>query len=30
MNNLKLMRENIHLIENTKLFTEINKQIFDK
>ena len=30
MNNLKLMRENIHLIKNIKLFTEVNKQIFDK
>ena len=30
MNNLKFMRENIHLIENVKLFTEINKQIFNK
>tara|TARA_B100000989_G_scaffold120267_1_gene88690 strand:+ start:527 stop:2302 length:1776 start_codon:yes stop_codon:yes gene_type:complete len=30
MNNLKLIRENIHLIKNIKLFTEVNKQIFDK
>ena len=30
MTNLKLMRENIHLIENVKLFTEVNKQIFEK
>ncbi len=30
MNNLKLMCENIHLIENVKLFTEVNKQIFNK
>ncbi len=30
MNNLKLMQENIHLIEDIKLFTKINKQIFDK
>ena len=30
MNNLELMRENIHLIENVTLFTEINKQIFSK
>ena len=30
MNNLKLIRENIHLVENVKLFTEVNKQIFDK
>ena len=28
--NLKLMQENIHLIENVKLFTEMNTQIFDK
>jgi len=30
MNNLRLMQENVHLIENIKLFTEVNKQIFDK
>ena len=30
MNNLKLIRENIHLVENVKLFTEVNKQIFNK
>ena len=30
MNNLRLIRENIHLVENIKLFTEVNKQIFDK
>jgi len=30
MTNLKLMKENIHLIENVKLFTEVNKQIFEK
>ena len=30
MNNLKLMQEHIHLIENIKLFTEVNKQIFEK
>ncbi len=30
MNNLKLIGENIHLVENVKLFTEVNKQIFDK
>ena len=29
MNNLKLMQEHIHLIENIKLFTEVNKQIFE-
>ena len=28
MNNLELMRENLHLIENVSLFTEVNKQIF--
>ncbi len=28
MNNLNLLQENIHLIENIKLFTEVNKQIF--
>ena len=28
--NLNLMQENIHLIENIKLFTEVNKQIFEK
>ncbi len=30
MTNLSLMQENIHLIENIKLFTEVNKQIFKK
>ena len=30
MNNLSLLQENIHLIENIKLFTEVNKQIFEK
>ena len=30
MNNLKLMQKHIHLIENIKLFTEVNKQIFEK
>ncbi len=30
MNNLTLMQENIHLIENIKLFTDINIQIFNK
>ena len=30
MNNLNLIQENIHLIENIKLFTEVNKQIFEK
>ncbi len=28
LNNLSLFQSNIHLIENIKLFTEINKQIF--
>jgi len=30
MNNLNLIQEHIHLIENIKLFTKINKQIFDQ
>ncbi len=29
LNNLSLFHSNIHLIENIKLFTEINKQIFN-
>ena len=29
MNNLDLFQENIHLIENIKLFTELNKKIFE-
>ena len=29
MNNLKLLQSNIHLIENIKLFTKINIQIFE-
>ena len=28
MNNIELMQKNIHLIENIKFFTEVNKQIF--
>ena len=28
MNNLELLQSNIYLIENIKLFTEVNKQIF--
>ena len=28
INNLNLLKENLHLIENTKLFTEINNKIF--
>ena len=30
INNLNLMQSNIHLIENIKLFTEVNKKIFSK
>ena len=30
MTNLKLIKEHIHLVENVKLFTEVNKQIFEK
>ena len=30
ISNLDLMKNHIHLIENIKLFTEINKQIFEK
>ena len=30
MTNLSLMKEQIHIIENIKLFTEVNKQIFEK
>jgi DNA primase len=29
MKNIKLFKENIHLIENTKFFTNENKQVFD-
>jgi len=29
INNLNLIKQNIHLIENTKLFTKVNKQIFE-
>ena len=29
MNNLDLLQANIHLIENIKLFTEVNRQIFE-
>jgi len=29
MNNLRLLQANIHLIENIKLFTKVNKQIFE-
>ncbi len=30
MNNLNLMQEHIELIENIRLFTDVNKQIFEK
>ena len=30
LNNLKLFKENIQLTENIKIFTDINKQIFEK
>ncbi len=30
MTNLDLIQKNLHLIENVKFFTEINKQIFEK
>ena len=30
INNLNLIQKNIHLVENIKLFSEINKQIFEK
>jgi DNA primase len=30
INNLRLIQENIGIVENVKLFTEVNKQIFDK
>jgi DNA primase len=29
INNLSLIQENLHLVENIRLFTEINKQIFN-
>ena len=29
LNNLNMLNENIHLIENIKLFTEVNKKIFE-
>jgi len=28
INNLNLIQENLHLVENTKMFTDMNKQIF--
>ena len=30
INNLDLIQQNIHVLENIKLFTEINKQIYEK
>ncbi len=30
INNLNLLRDHIHLVENIKLFTKVNKQIFEK
>ncbi len=30
LNNLNLIQQNIHLVDNIKLFTEVNKQIFEK
>ncbi len=30
INNLRLIQENIGIVENVKLFTEVNKQIFEK
>jgi len=30
INNLNLMRDHIHLLKDIKLFTEVNKQIFEK
>ena len=30
INNLNLIQENIHLVEDIKLFTDVNKQIFEK
>ena len=30
INNLNLIQSNIHLIENIKLFTEVNKKIFNQ
>ena len=29
MNNLELLQKNIHLIESIKLFTDVNKQVFE-
>ena len=30
INNLNLIQENLHLVENSKIFTEMNKQIFNQ
>ena len=30
LNNLEIIKENIHLVENIKIFTEENKMVFDK
>ena len=30
INNLDLIQQNIHMVENIKLFTEVNKQIYEK
>jgi DNA primase len=30
INNLSLIQENLHLVDNIKLFTEVNRQIFDE
>ena len=30
VNNLELIQENLHLVENVRIFTEINKQIFNE
>ena len=30
INNLNLMRDHIHLLQDIKLFSEVNKQIFEK
>ena len=30
INNLKLVRDHIHLLKDIKLFSEVNKQIFEK
>ncbi len=30
MNNMDLVRDNFHLLENVKFFTDVNKQIFEK